>query len=221
VISVIFVTLAVHLATDLLPTSVDVAFFGTVALIASSGLIFSAKLWEGRPSDNVVRRLVQGTIGMGVGATAWGTQQFLMMQDSQLLLANDVDSMLEGRIGRIHLLDSSGFPTLSGYMAFFGLLFLVRRWWWQADSFRKARFRISSSLVTLILGLILTQLLPFPEHLGATWALAISAIVQLSSGWTPVEERLLVPAPETVTTTPALAQVRHPVAVQAPVAQKA
>jgi serine/threonine protein kinase len=221
VISVIFVTLAVHLATELLPTSVDVAFFGTVALIASCGLIVSAKLWEGRPSDNVVRRLLQGSIGVVVGAAAWGTQQFLMMQDSQLLHADDVDSLLEGRIGRISLLDSSGFPTLSGYMAFFGLLFLIRRWWWQADSFRKSRFRISSSLVTLILGLILTQVLPFPEHLGATWALAISAIVQLSSGWTPLEERLLTPAPGSSQMAPVMAQVRHPAVAPSPVTQKA
>ncbi len=219
-ISVIFVTLAVHLATDLLPGAVDVAYFGTVALLASCGLIFSAKLWEGRPVDSVVRRLTQGSIGMAVGALAWGTQRFLMLQDSQLLHADEVDSLLEGRVGRISLLDGNGFPTLSGYMAFFGLLFLVRRWWWQADSFRKARFRISTSLVTLILGIILTQILPFPEHLGATWALAISAIVQLSSGWTPVEDRLLTPAPDASQTAPVLAQVRHPV-VASPVAQKA
>ncbi len=59
-----------------------------------------------------------------------------------------------------------------------------------------------------------------PEHLGATWALAISAIVQLSSGWTPVEDRLLTPAPDASQTAPVLAQVRHPV-VASPVAQKA
>jgi hypothetical protein len=33
--------------------------------------------------------------------------------------------------------------------------------------------------------------LHFPGALGATWALAISAVVQLSAGWTPPEERLL------------------------------
>ncbi|MFN9718574.1 MAG: serine/threonine-protein kinase [Planctomycetota bacterium] len=218
-VSVIFVTLAVHLATDLLPGTADVAFFGTVALIASCGLIFSAKVWEGRPVDAVVRRLTQGFIGMVVGAAAWGTQHFLMLQDSQLLHADEVDSLLESRVGRITLLDSNGFPTLSCYIAFFGLLFLIRRWWWQADSFRKARFRISTALVTLILGIILTHVLPFPEHLGATWALAISAIVHLSSGWTPLENRLLAPAPDDSLASPALARVRHPV-LASPVAQK-
>lgn len=218
-ISVIFVTLAVHLATDLLPGTADVAFFGTVALIASCGLIFSAKVWEGRPVDSVIRRLTQGSIGMVVGGLAWGTQRFLMLQNSQLLHADDVDSLFEDRVGRIVLLDGNGFPTLSCYIAFFGLLFLIRRWWWQADSFRKSRFRISTALVTLILGIILTQILPFPEHLGATWALAISAIVQLSSGWTPVENRLLTPAPDGSQTAPVVARVRHPV-VASPVTQK-
>lgn len=96
---------------------------------------------------------------------------------------------------------------------FFGLLFMVRRWWWQADSFRKARFRISSALVTLFLGVVLSAILPFSEQLGAIWALAISAVVQLSAGWTPQEDRLLTPAPGAVQTGPVLAQVRHPVVV--------
>jgi len=97
-------------------------------------------------------------------------------------------------------------------MMFFGLLFLVRRWWWQADSFRKSRFRISSSLVTLFLGVVLSAVMPFPEQLGAIWALAISAVVQLSSGWTPQEDRLLAPPPGSAQAVPMMAQVRHPVA---------
>ena len=54
-------------------------------------------------------------------------------------------------------------------------------------------------------------MLPFPNNLGATWALAISAVVQLSAGWTPQEERWLAPAPGTAPAAPVLAQVQHPV----------
>ncbi|MCP4174465.1 MAG: hypothetical protein GY758_27255 [Fuerstiella sp.] len=85
-------------------------------------------------------------------------------------------------------------------MMFFAALFFARRWWWQVDSFRKARFRVSSALFTLVLGIVITGMLQdfsFPDALGATWALAISAVVQLSAGWTPAEDRRLAPAPAT------------------------
>lgn len=204
------VTTAVHLATDLLPNAADVAFFGTVTLLAAWALIVPAKMWEGRTGDSVVRRLIQAGLGLGVGAVAAVLQQFLMLNDSLLLHVDGDGIFNHGTIGRIHMLDG-GLPTMAGFMMFFGLLFLIRRWWWQADSFRKARFRISSSLVTLFLGVVLSAILPFSEQLGAIWALAISAVVQLSSGWTPQEDRLLTQAPGGSQAIPMLTQVRHPV----------
>jgi serine/threonine protein kinase len=206
----VLVTAAVYLATDMLPNPADVAFFGTVTLIAAWALIVPAKMWEGRNGDTFVRRLIQGCLGLAVGAVASVLQQFLMLNESQLLQI-DGDGVFEGGSpGRLQLVQN-GLPTMVGFMMFFCLLFLVRRWWWQADSFRKARFRISSALVTLFLGVVLSAILPFSEQLGAIWALAISAVVQLSSGWTPQEDRLLAPAPDSNHTSPILAQVRHPV----------
>lgn len=209
--AVILVTAAVHLATPLLPDVIDVAFFGVVTLLAAIGLIIPAKLWEGKSGDAFIRRLFQGAIGMGVGAVAFALQRFLMFGDVSLLHAEGTGILSGGRVGRISIVDTQGLPNMAGYMLFFALLFIARRWWWQADSFRSARFRISSTLVSLFLGFILTALLPFPNNLGATWALAISAVVQLSAGWTPQEERWLAPAPGVNQRSPVLAQVQHPV----------
>ena len=209
--AVILVTAAVHLATPLLPNVIDVAFFGVVTLLAAVGLIIPAKLWEGRSGDAFIRRMFQGAIGMGVGAVAFALQKFLMFGDVRLLHAEGDGIFNGGKLGRISVMDAQGLPTMAGYMLFFALLFVARRWWWQADSFRSARFRISSTLVSLFLGFILTALLPFPNNLGATWALAISAVVQLSAGWTPQEERWLAPAPGVNPAAPVLAQVQHPV----------
>ena len=209
--AVVLVTAAVHLATPLLPGVIEVAFFGVVTLLSAVGLIIPAKFWEGKSGDAFIRRLVQGTIGMGVGATAFALQQFLMFGDIRLLHAEGTGIFNGGRLGRINIMDAQGLPTMAGYMLFFSLLFVARRWWWQADSFRSARFRISSTLVSLFLGFVLTAVLPFPNNLGATWALAISAVVQLSAGWTPQEERWLAPAPGTAPAVPVLAQVQHPI----------
>ena len=204
------VTTAVYLATDLLPNAADVAFFGTVTILAAWALIVPAKMWEGRTGDSFIRRLILATLGLGVGAVAGVLQQFLMLTDSQLLHTDGDGIFNHATIGRIQMLDG-GMPTMAGFMMFFGLLFLIRRWWWQVDSFRKGRFRISSALVTLFLGVVLSAILPFSEQLGAIWALAISAVVQLSSGWTPQEDRLLTPSPGASQSGPTVAQVRHPV----------
>ena len=218
--AVVLVTAAIHLATPLLPGMIEVAFFGVITLLAAVGLIVPAKLWEGKAGDAFIRRLFQGAIGLGVGAVAFALQRFLMFGDVRLLHAEGTGIFNGGRLGKITIMDSQGLPTMAGYMMFFALLFVARRWWWQADSFRSARFRISSTLVSLFLGFILTAVLPFPNNLGATWALAISAVVQLSAGWTPQEERWLAPAPGTALSAPVLAQVQHPV-VARQAAQKA
>lgn len=205
------VTTAVHFATDLLPEPVHVTYFGVVTLLGAWALIVPAKLWEGKSSDGISRRLIQGTLGLGVGAVAFVLKDFLLLSDHALLNVGHGGISHAVRIGRVSIATAEGLPTIAGFMVFFGLLFAIRSWWWQIDSFRKSRFRISSAIVTLVLGAILTGVLPFPESLGATWALAISAVVQLSSGWTPQEERRLVPAPDPTMAPPAVAAVRHPV----------
>ena len=211
-LAVILVTVAIHYATDLLPQPVHVVFFGLVTLISAWALIIPAKMWEGRVGDCLVRRMLLGGVGLGVGALVFVLKEFLMLSDQALLHVHDGGLVHGGRIGGVSITTGDGLPTIAGFMAFFGILFAARRWWWQIDSFRKSRFRVSSALVTLILGAILTSALPFPETLGATWALAISAVVQLASGWTPQEERNLVPPPEsTPAAAPMLASVRHPV----------
>lgn len=150
----------------MLPNPADLAFFGTVTLVAAWALIVPAKVWEGRKGDALVRRLIQGSLGLGVGAIAAVLRQFLMLNQTSLLQPNGDGVFNAGTIGKIHMLED-GLPTMSGFMMFFGSLFLMRRWWWQADSFRKSRFRISSSLVSLFLGVMLSACLPFPEQLGA------------------------------------------------------
>ncbi|MEZ6062156.1 MAG: serine/threonine-protein kinase [Planctomycetaceae bacterium] len=185
------VTLAVFLTTGLLPQIQHAVYFGTVTMLAAWGLIVPAKMWEGRVGDSVTRRLVQGSIGAGVGFVAGVLSRYLMVHHDPLFLSHNGISK-EMAVGRIVVTDGSGFPTVASFMIFFAALFVARRWWWQADSFRKSRFRVSSALFTLLIGAILTAVLPaFPETLGATWALAISAVVQLSAGWTPHEERSL------------------------------
>jgi len=184
------VTLAVYLTTSLLPQAVHAVYFGTVTMLGAWALMVPCKLREGRTRDVTMRRLTQGALGLGIGFVAAGLQEYLMLSTDPLMYAEDAvgETWL---MGRILVSNGTGFPTMAAFMLFFGILFAARRWWWQTDSFRRSRFRVSSTLVTLLVGAVVAGLLHFPGVLGATWALAISAVVQLSAGWTPPEERLL------------------------------
>lgn len=188
------VTTAVYFTTDLLANSAQAVYFGTITMLAAWALIIPSKLWEGRSGDSFSRRLALGSLGLGVGLVAAVLPKYLLI-DRTGLFAGRMGTH-EHIIGRVSLADGSGYPTIACFMVFFAALFAVRRWWWQVDSFRKSRFRVSSAMFTLLVGVIVVNMLQdyaFPDSLGATWALAISAVVQLSAGWTPPEMRQLRP----------------------------
>ena len=191
------VTLAVFLTTNLLTDMSQAVYFAVITMLASWALIVPAKVWEGRAGDNFTRRLTLGAVGLGIGYIAAVLPEYLLISNDSLFKgAKYAEPHL---VGRVTLADGSGFPTVACFMIFFGALFFIRRWWWQIDSFRSSRFRVTSALFTLLVGVVITGVLQefsFPDALGATWALAISAVVQLSAGWTPAEDRRLQPTPE-------------------------
>ena len=189
-IAALLVTTAVFLTTDLLNNVTQAVYFGTTTMLASWALIVPSKLWEGRTGDPFARRLCLGVMGLGIGYVAAVLSSYLLIDADSLFRAAPAGK--PALIGRVILSDGTGYPTIACFMIYFGALFGIRRWWWQADSFRKSRFRVSSALFTLLVGVVVTGFLEdysFPDTLGATWALAISAVVQLSAGWTPVEDR--------------------------------
>jgi amino acid transporter len=141
------------------------------------------KWLEGRRADNGTRRLVLLAAGCLVGAAAWWLDQTLMVT-----YAGRPDALFVS-VGARDLLDDAAEPTLFAYLIFFGGLFSLRRWWWHTDEFRPKRFRVSSLLLTAMLAWLLSVIWAFPHGWAVVWAVVISSVVQLSSVWTPPEER--------------------------------
>lgn len=189
-IAVSLVTVAVFYTTDMLGNMTHAVYFAAVTMLASWAVIVPSKLWEGRSADGLARRLVMATLGIGVGLVAGELPKFLLVDQQDLFRGAMATPPVA--FGRVVLSDGSGNPTTASLMLFFAVLFAARRWWWQADSFRSSRFRVTSALLTLLVGMAITgalQEVTFPDALGVTWALALSAVVQLSSGWTPHADR--------------------------------
>jgi len=99
------------------------------------------------------------------------------------------------------LITSEHRPTAIGYSLFFAFLFAFRRWWKQADAFRPKLFRVSTLLVTGVVGTVISILWAFPQPWALSWAATISCVVQLSAVWISPEDRLVWsnPAPAEAT----------------------
>lgn len=181
------ITGGLYLVADFLKEPAAIGQFGFTTLIASWAILLVSKTREGSGAGGHLRRLAFVGAGICVGFLAYGMDQALLMNLTRL---DDLGSAgLFVSVGKHSLTDLQHQPTLAAYVVFFAGLFGLRRWWWHADSFRSRRLKISTALLTLLLGYGLTTVFAFPNVWGMMWALAISAVVQLSSVWTPKNDR--------------------------------
>jgi hypothetical protein len=153
--------------------------FAITTILGGWGIQLLSKFREGTGPESTPQRIVAVCLGAAIGACAWWIGETLWVEpEAKALFPGLFDHVLQAP-----LLTSSRNPTLAGYLAFFATLFGLRRWWWQADSCRPDRFRIRSFLWSGVVAFFIPALFPFPQGLGVCWALAISAVVQLSSPW--------------------------------------
>jgi len=167
------------------------AWLALSAVLASWAVLIPAKFWEGRRGEPTMRRFTMLVAGLAVGAAAYGIDTVLLLD------LNYTGGGLSRAGGHLppHFADAGGSPELLAYLAFFGVQFLILRWWLQADPLRPVRLSFwSTALVLFWAGL--TPMIPepwFPSLWGAMLAVTVSIAVQLSSPWIPPAERTDAP----------------------------
>ncbi|MEN9553997.1 MAG: Serine/threonine-protein kinase PrkC [Planctomycetota bacterium] len=185
--SVLVVSLLLYFATPVLPSEADALFFAIATLLVTWAVIIPSRLMEGTRIEPWYRRIILGGFGASAGLVVGKMARFLMLEESTMLKSSG-----RGYLERLSSLSTeTNTPTVAGFVIFLTLLFFVRRWWWQADSFRKQRLRIASALATAFIAMLLARLTAFPVTFAGTLALAVSVVVQLSSAWTPIDQRFL------------------------------
>lgn len=174
-------------ATEFLSHNYLVAIaFGITTILASWAIMIPAKIWEGKEVDSTTKRIFQMSLGGIVGAVAYYLHRFLDVNIHSSFFKIDVPRLHQ--IGDFHLSEYHS-PTLIAFVLFFAGLFFIQRWWLQADSFRKKRFRIRTVLGTLFFALIASGLTVSTCSIAITWMVTTSCIVQLSSEWVPRSRR--------------------------------
>ena len=174
--------------------------FAWLALVSTAGawaILIPAKFWEGTRGDPVVRRVVLMTMGLFVGLFAWGTAQMLMVNVPPVA-PSSMSPFKNGELNFSGFYDSiDGQPTLRLYVAYFGLLFLIVRWWRQADPLRTSRLSIWFALVCVFWAGMLSLVPPFkdfPPSWGMILVANTSIAVQLGSPWLDPRRRTTRPA---------------------------
>lgn len=157
-----------------------VAPYGWIAimvLLSSLGILGLGKLWEPKEGKGLLRRLVLGTLGAGVGIAGYGLLQFLMLPSN----VGVVQSIDNSDLPKALYVDGS--PMASAMMAHFAILFAVVRWWKPVDPLRRTRLSLWSVAVAVVVEWALHQLIPIPQPAGMLVAGGIAIAVQMSAPW--------------------------------------
>jgi serine/threonine protein kinase len=164
----------------------QIAWLTAVSATGAWAVMIPAKFWEGTRDDEAQRRFVLLIVGLLLGFYAWSLDRLLLVNlpySTNPHLRNQALHVPNGVSGARPLFEADGSPTLVGYLAYFGFLFPVMRWWRLADPLRRRRLRLWTTALYGAWAWLLTLFWPFPEF-GVAAATTMALVVQLASPWT-------------------------------------
>jgi serine/threonine protein kinase len=146
-------------------------------------IIALAKFWEAGNGDAVLRRFVMMVAGLVLGLAAFAASGLLMIPLGQGEMFNVLE--LPRDLIPSSMYGTDGAPLPTAFMAFFGTLFLILRWWRPVDPLRKTRFSLWATAVCVFWAMLIPWQIPW----GFVLAGVISVAVQLSATWMTPKER--------------------------------
>ncbi|HEY3394259.1 MAG TPA: serine/threonine-protein kinase, partial [Lacipirellulaceae bacterium] len=164
----------------------------TIGTLGSWAILIPGKFAEARLEDQVPIRITLLAFGALVGIAGW------FVGDTLFLKSPGWDEPLDANWGLVsHEMlrwttarPGEGFaPTLAMYMSFFAFLFLVPRWWRQAEYTREKRISFWWVAVCVFWAWVVHLFWWFPQPTGMMVAGVIATATQLASPWMPPSRR--------------------------------
>ena len=160
------------------------AWLVLVGTVGAWAVILPSKFWERGDGEAVLRRCLLLLLGLGVGAFAYASKSWLLVDLPYDWRVVQIDERLYPQsLINFEFTDALGAPTLMGHVAFFGFLLVALRWWRQADPSRPHRLSLWSTSVSVFAAWLLCYFWPFPQPWNLMIAATISVAVQLASPW--------------------------------------
>jgi hypothetical protein len=148
-------------------------------------VLIPAKFWEGKRGDPTLRRFVMLIVGLGFGVLAYGAMNWLLVSlPFEMGFKRSINEDLSQSF-----FTGDGIPKLVAFLAYFGFLFVIPRWWRQADPLRSSRLSIWHTAVALFWSFALSAIWPFPQPWGWMLTATIAIAVQLASPWLSPADR--------------------------------
>jgi len=174
------IALAVFATEAVVESPPEAVLFGVVTALGAAAAIVPSKLWEGRWTDGLARRLITGLCGVATGIAAFAVADSLNVELPVRDMTSATDFVV--RSGGLPVaLGTSAISAMIGYATFFGVLLVARRWWYLVDAYRPRRLSVLSVLVTAVVATLAGVLVHLPLEWAAMWGVAISTTAQLSS----------------------------------------
>jgi hypothetical protein len=169
---------------DIEPRVEQLAWLFSMSVAGSWTVLIPSKFWEGTKGESMPRRFFLMILGLGLGVLAWLAAGYFQVE---LPYDHGVGPIFNQFVPRNFYANAS--PLLPAYVTVFGTLFLLLRWWRQADPLRSTRLSILSLVVTVLIAGVVASLWHFPQPWLPLLAAGISVSVQLSSPWVHPRER--------------------------------
>ena len=161
------------------------AWLTLTSTLGAWAVLIPSKLWEGTQGEQALRRFTLLVIGLVFGVASFGL-------DKALLVNLPFEIQPQWRNDHIpasfySVLDGS--PLMPAFVAYFGFLFVLLRWWRQADPMRSVRLSLWTTVCTVFVAWVLNLFWPFPQPWGLMVAAIMSMAIQLASPWVPEADR--------------------------------
>jgi hypothetical protein len=154
-------------------------WMASVGTFGAWAVMTPCKVWEGKEGDAWLRRFCMLLIGLSVGMVAYALHRLLFVELPH-------DGAFFGSVGgdlSTNFYDEGGAPRIMAFLAYFGFMFPVPRWWRQTDPRRPARLSLWSTGYCVFWAWLISQLWHFPQPWGLMVAAVVSIAVQLASPW--------------------------------------
>jgi serine/threonine protein kinase len=157
---------------------------------ASWAILASSKLWPPTPKEESwTRRLMLCSLGLGVAVLALWVEGYELPvpwnPSARLEVMHPWQAEIAGPERHRSWSDNTSMSILACYLSYFGLMFLMIRWWKSTETQRAKRFSLKPLLVVGFLGYLLMFLLPasYDREIGYVSMLMTAVVCQLSSPW--------------------------------------
>jgi len=172
-----------------LATHLWLALVGT---LGSWAIIVPTKFTEGKIEDQVPLRVMLMLLGGAVGLAAWGLAEAMIVEVPNLrdiVPARQETAIVSHKMLGWDWPQDGANPSLAVFVTYFAFLFLLLRWWRQAEYTRSSRMSLWSVAMCVFWAWLLQLFWWFPQPAGMMVAGVIAFATQMASPWLPPSGR--------------------------------